>query len=46
MNRHGTDYLRLLFGPVKAFPSFHKEIAISARTSKMAPFVRCINEFV
>ena len=29
-----------------AFPSFRKEIAISARTSKMEPLVRCKNNFV
>ena len=31
---------------LKAFPSFRKEIVISARTSKMEPLVRCINIFV
>ena len=31
---------------IMAFPSFCKEIAMSARTSKMVPLVRCINEFV
>ena len=44
--RHGTHYCRLLLGAVKAFPSFCKEIATCARTSKMEPLVRCINEFV
>ena len=46
MERHGTYYRSLLLGAIKAFPSFRKEIAISARTSKMEPLVRCIKDFV
>ena len=46
IDRRGTHYRRLLLGAVKAFPSFCKEIAISARTSRMKPLVRCIHEFV
>ena len=42
MERHGTHYRRLLIGAVKAFPSSRKEIAISARTPKTKPSVRCI----
>ena len=46
MKRHGTHHRGLLLGAVKAFPSFHKEIGISTRISKMEPLVRCINEIV
>ena len=46
IGRHGTHYRRFLLGAVKAFPSFRKEIAISARIYKMEPLVRCIDDFV
>ena len=39
MERRDTHYQRLLLGAVEAFPSFRKEIAISAPTSRMEPLV-------
>ena len=46
IERHGIPIQRLLLGAVKAFRNFRKEIAISARTSKMEPLVQYMNQFV
>ena len=46
IERPDTHYRRLLLWATKTFRSFGKEITFSARTSKMEPLVRCIDDFV